>query len=184
MDSDDISARDRMEKQLAYLEHHPEVRVVGGQMAEFTEDPAKPVDMRCVPLEPDEILHTRRFKNPMNHVTTFFRKSHVLAVGSYEDYAKFEDYHLWAKLLHAGYQIGNISDNCCYVRAGTDAFQRRGGLDYFGHALRMQNFLIGAGMISLPHYVRNLCVRFAASVMPNGMRHFLMKKIMRRRVDS
>lgn len=38
MDADDISLPDRFEKQISYMAAHPEVAVVGGQIAEFIND--------------------------------------------------------------------------------------------------------------------------------------------------
>ena len=41
MDSDDISDKERFAKQIAYVEAHPEVDALGGDIAEFNEDPFK-----------------------------------------------------------------------------------------------------------------------------------------------
>ena len=41
MDSDDISDKERFAKQIAYVEAHPEVDGLGGDIAEFNEDPFK-----------------------------------------------------------------------------------------------------------------------------------------------
>ena len=49
MDSDDICAPDRFEKQLAYLESHPECDIVGGQITEFIDTPDNIVGKREVP---------------------------------------------------------------------------------------------------------------------------------------
>lgn len=185
MDSDDISLPDRMEKQLAFLEAHPEVSVVGGQIIEFDEDPSKPLDMRCVPEDMEHIQKTLRLRNPMNHVTTVFRRADVLAVGNYEDRYRFEDYHLWVKLISSGYQMANIPQCCCYVRAGADAFQRRGGYAYFRQALALQMDMRKAGLISIAEFIRNAAVWFAASVvLPSGLRGFLFKKFMRTDVPA
>ena len=48
MDSDDICLPDRFEKQLAYLEAHPECDIVGGQMTEFIDSPNNIVGRRDV----------------------------------------------------------------------------------------------------------------------------------------
>ena len=49
MDSDDICLPGRFEKQLAYLETHPECDIVGGQIAEFIDSPENIVGRREVP---------------------------------------------------------------------------------------------------------------------------------------
>lgn len=180
MDSDDISLPDRMEKQLAYVRSHPEVSVVGGQIVEFVDDPANPVDIRSVPLEMPQIRETLRFKNPMNHVTTLFRKSAVLAVGNYEDYPGFEDYQLWARLLAQGYQMANLEDCLCQVRVGLDMYRRRGGWRFFKNTYRMQRFLLERKLITAAQFLRNLIIRFSAAVLPNRLRGAMFRKVMRK----
>lgn len=53
MDSDDISVLDRCERQLKEFAEDDRLTVVGGNILEFTEDPAKPVSRRLVPSEVD-----------------------------------------------------------------------------------------------------------------------------------
>lgn len=184
MDSDDISLPDRMEKQLAYVRSHPEISVVGGQIEEFVDDPANPVDIRSVPLEVSQIRETLRFKNPMNHVTTLLRKSAVLAVGNYEDYPGFEDYQLWARLLSQGYQLANLNDCLCQVRIGADMYRRRGGLVFFKNTYRMQRFLLEQGLITVAQFTRNLAIRFSSAVLPNQLRGAMFRKVMRKEAKN
>ena len=69
MDSDDIAVPDRFEKQLAYLEAHPECDVLGGQIAEFIGDAAHVVGKRVVPCEHEEILMWLKGRCPFNHMS-------------------------------------------------------------------------------------------------------------------
>ena len=55
MDSDDLCLPDRFEKQLSFLECHPEVDIVGGQMTEFVNSPDNIISKRVVPLTNDKI---------------------------------------------------------------------------------------------------------------------------------
>ena len=55
MDSDDICLPNRFQKQLEYLENHPEVDIIGGQMTEFIDNPENIVGIREVPLSNDDI---------------------------------------------------------------------------------------------------------------------------------
>lgn len=184
MDSDDISLPDRMEKQLAYISSHPEVSVLGGQIVEFEKDPGCPVDMRSVPLQMPQIRETLRFKNPLNHVTIFYRKSAVLAAGNYEDYPGFEDYQLWARMLAQGYQMANLKDCLCQVRIGSEMYRRRGGWSFFKNTYRMQRFLLGQKLITVVQFLRNLLIRFAAAALPNRLRGAMFRKVMRKEVGD
>ena len=55
MDSDDICLPNRFELQLRYLEQHPDVDIIGGQMTEFIDTPDNIIGKRVVPCINDEI---------------------------------------------------------------------------------------------------------------------------------
>ena len=55
MDSDDISVLDRCERQLKEFAEDDRLTVVGGNILEFTEDPARPVSRRLVPCDNEGI---------------------------------------------------------------------------------------------------------------------------------
>ncbi len=78
MDSDDICLPGRFEKELAYLETHPECDIVGGQMTEFIDNPKNIVGKRMVPLTNEEIYKYMKSRCALNYVTVMFRKAAVL----------------------------------------------------------------------------------------------------------
>ena len=86
MDSDDISVPDRFEKQLAYLESHPECDIVGGQITEFIDSPDNIVGKREVPCSNEAIYQYMRSRCALNHPTVMFRKKAVLDAGNYQDW--------------------------------------------------------------------------------------------------
>ncbi len=181
MDADDIAVKDRMEKQLRFLEEHPEISVVGGQIAEFEETPDHIIRYRIVPETQSEILWKLKFSNPVNHVTVLFRKEHILSVGSYPHHPGFEDYHLWAKLLSEDYLFHNISDICCFVRADAHMLKRRNGIEYFKNTVKMEKLLREKKFISLWQYAINVVVRFGGTVvLPYSIRKTIFAKLMRK----
>ena len=181
MDTDDIAVPDRMEKQLALMAAEPDLSVVGGQIAEFQGNCENIIGYRRVPSSSEDINKRLRTKNPMNHVTVLFRKTALLAVGGYQHFPYFADYHLWCRLLADGYRMRNIPDVCCYVRMEEGAYRRRGGWQYFRHTLAMERYLKESGMISGSRFMMNVIVRFVGTVMvPNGVRAFLYKKLLRK----
>ncbi len=182
MDADDIALPDRMEKQLAFLEKHPQISAVGGQIAEFRENPSCIVDYRLVPTEPERIRNMACRRNPMNHMTVLMRKSKVLEAGNYRDLPGFEDYDLWARMLAKGQQLGNLADVCCHVRVGEKHYARRGGMDYFQNTIKMERILLDTEMITRRDYHWNVTMRFLGTVMvPTKLRGFLMHHLMRER---
>ena len=92
MDSDDICISDRFEKQLAYLEGHPECDIVGGQITEFIDTPDNIVGKREVPCSNEEIYKYMRSRCALNHPTVMFKKESVLKAGNYKDWFWNEDY--------------------------------------------------------------------------------------------
>lgn len=181
MDADDIATKDRMEKQLAFMTQHPEISVVGAQIAEFEETPDHIIRYRMVPECHKDILHKLKFSNPMNHVTVLFQKEHVLNVGSYPHHPGFEDYHLWTKLLSEGYLFHNLPDTCCFVRADAHMLKRRDGWTYFKNTVKMEKLLRKKKLISPWQYLVNITVRFGGTVLlPHGIRKKLFTKLMRK----
>jgi len=94
MDADDISLPHRFAVQVPIIESGADI--VGSGLVEFADDPDV-VATRTVPTDPDEIRRRARFATPFNHPTVVYRRSLVTGVGGYTDFAKMEDYLLWAK---------------------------------------------------------------------------------------
>lgn len=182
MDSDDLALPTRMAQQLAALEADPKLSIVGGQIAEFSEEPHNITGYRLVPRTHGEILAYAGFRSPMNHVTVTFRKRAVLAAGSYCDFGSFEDYHLWARMLAGGARFANLGQVCVCARVDQNTYRRRSGLAYFHRAAQMEAFLQACGLIDTARYWANLTVRFAGAVLaPNLVRRTLYNTLLRRR---
>lgn len=181
MDSDDICLPDRFEKQLAYLESHPECDIVGGQMTEFIDTPANIVGKREVPLTNEEIYQYMKSRCALNHVTVMFRKASVLRVGNYQDWFWNEDYYLWVRMMMAKCQFANIPDVAVNVRSGADQYARRGGMKYFKSEAGIQKLMLDNGLVSWPRYAYNVFGRWCVQVaMPNWLRGFAFQKVFRK----
>lgn len=180
MDSDDISRPNRCELQLQVM-RKGNFAVVGGALQEFYDAPGDSDVMRILPQKPQEIRAFAKKRNPFNHPCVMFRKESVLQVGSYEDYSGFEDYHLWVKLLKAGYSGWNIQQVILDMRVGNGMYGRRGGIGYMAAILKFQKFLKKESMIGTGIFIRNCIVRCVVCLIPGGMRKgfyriFLRKK--------
>ena len=181
MDSDDIAVPDRFEKQMAYIEEHPEVDALGGQIDEFIGEPSNIVGTRNVPLTDAEIKAYLKSRCPMNLVTVMLKKESVQKVGGYIDWYCEEDYYLWVRMTEQGMKFANLPDNLVNVRVGEEMYQRRGGMKYFKSEARLQEYMYKHGIISLPRYLYNVAGRFAVQVaMPNKVRSFVFQKLFRR----
>lgn len=180
MDSDDVSAPDRFEKQISYMEAHPDCDVVGGQMSEFIDTEDNIVGNRPVPCNNQDIRQYLKTRCPLNHVTVMMRKESVLKVGNYQDWHYNEDYYLWIRMALAGCRFANLPDTLVNVRVGKEMYARRGGWKYFKSEKGLQDYMLGHKMISLPIYCYNVLGRFVIQVaMPNKLRGFVFQKLFR-----
>ena len=181
MDSDDICLPDRFEKQLAYLEAHPECDIVGGQMTEFIDTPDNIVGRREVPLTNKEIYEFMKSRCALNHVTVMFRKEAVLKAGNYQDWFWNEDYYLWVRMMMAGCKFANIPDVAVNVRSGADQYARRGGKKYFDSEIGIKKLMLEKGMITRKEYVVNYVQRFIIQLLlPNSVRGWVFRTFARK----
>lgn len=166
MDSDDIAVPDRFERQLAYMNAHPDIAAVGGQIEEFAENPDEPQARRQVPTEPSEVRRRVRLRNPMNHMTVMYRKEAVLAVQGYPSVANVEDYLLWGKLLSAGYELANLPEVLVKARVGNGMVGRRIGKAYFRNEMKVQRMLLARGLSDPLAYMTYYGTRKVARMLP------------------
>lgn len=181
MDSDDICLPNRFEKQLAYMEAHPECDILGGQITEFIDAPCNIVGRREVPLSNEEIYDFMKSRCALNHMTVMFRKDVVMKVGNYQDWFWNEDYYLWIKMMMAGCKFANLPDTLVNVRVGKDMYARRGGYKYFKSELGIQWLMLKKKIISWPRFIYNVLGRWCIQVMlPNHIRGFVFRRMFRK----
>ena len=180
MDTDDISKPDRFEKQMKVFEEHPKLDLVGAWIDEFEGTPQHILSVRRVPETSEQIGAYCKRRCPVNHPVVMFRKSAVQAAGSYKHFPLFEDYYLWVRMLKNGAKFYNIQESLLYFRTSPDMFKRRGGLKYAMDELRFQSMMRKMGMIGWKRFVLNVSIRFPARIIPNSLRGFFYKKLMRK----
>ncbi|MDC9620352.1 glycosyltransferase [Xenorhabdus sp. XENO-7] len=136
VDTDDINKPDRFEIQYTYMKNNPNITVCGCHIAEFDKDPSDIKGYRCVPIG-DEINSTINKRNPINHMTSCFRKEHILSVGGYQHLTYMEDYYLWVRLYVKGFKLENLDKVLVLARTGKNMLKRRRGLIYFRSEIKM-----------------------------------------------
>ena len=148
MDSDDICLPYRFEKQLRYMDQHPECDIVGGQMTEFIGNADNIVGKRVVPESNEDIYKYMKNRCALNHVTVMFRKEAVLKVGNYQDWFWNEDYYLWVRMMMVKCVFANLPDVLVNVRSGEDQYARRGGMRYFKSEEGIQRLMLNKHLIN------------------------------------
>lgn len=124
MDGDDISLSDRFEKQVAFLDKHPEYAFVSSAMIYFDESGDY---ARNHPKEKPTKEDFRK-STPFCHAPSMIRLSAFQAVGGYTAEPKverMEDYYLWHKMYVQGLKGYNITEPLYKMRNDRNAFARR-----------------------------------------------------------
>lgn len=182
MDSDDICSPNRFELQLKYLELHPNVDIIGGQMTEFIDTPDNIIGKRIVPCDNEDIYDFMKNRCALNHVTVMFRKEAVLKVGNYQDWFWNEDYYLWVRMMIAKCKFANVPNVLVNVRSGTDQYARRGGRKYYESEKGIKKLQLENKMITKKEYLYFVSQRYILQIlMPNWLRGWFFRKLARKK---
>lgn len=180
MDSDDVSRPDRCERQLAVFQDHPEYSLVSGIVEEFS-DTVTNVSVRCiVPEHQNDIIAFAKKRNPFNHPCIMYKKSDVEAAGGYQDFYLLEDYYLWIRMIQQGFIGYNLQEPLLWMRAGSDMYKRRGGWKYVQSQRNLFKYMAQTGFITRNQYQIQSAIRLIGAVVPNWLRAFLFKQILRK----
>lgn len=166
MDSDDIARRNRFEKQISYLQQHPEIDVLGSFIEEFKTTPGDIGKIRILPLLHEEIRKFAKKRNPINHMTVIYKKEKALEAGGYWNYRIFEDYNLWYQMLKRGCRFGNLPEVLIDVRTGNNMIGRRSGFRYFQGEYKFFKQMKKDKFITMQHFVEAITIRFISRMLP------------------
>lgn len=156
MDSDDISDSERFERQIEYLEQHPDIDVLGTDIAEFDRSFDEKKRIRICPTEHGDIVKRAKTRNPMNHVSVCIKRSALEHAGGYENLLLLEDYYLWLKMIVSGCKLANIHESLVYVRVGGGFHSKRGSKERVDGWKVLQRYMLDHGMIGKIQAIRNI----------------------------
>tara|TARA_B100002049_G_scaffold232803_1_gene212493 strand:- start:185 stop:1072 length:888 start_codon:yes stop_codon:yes gene_type:complete len=126
MDADDISRPQRLERQIAYLNKHQNVAVIGSALDEINERGVK-VGARTMPASHKKIVRMLPRRCSLNHPTVTLRFA-VFEEGFRYDATlrNTQDYFLWIELAAHGYVFRNLKEKLLAFRRVNDFYKRRG----------------------------------------------------------
>ena len=108
-DADDASAPLRLEKQVHYLEAHPEVVAIGSSV-EVMDEAGKILHRHTVLLNDPELRQELLVRSPFAHGAVMFKRQAALEAGLYDQASwPVEDYDFWLRLSKYG-QLANLDE--------------------------------------------------------------------------
>jgi glycosyltransferase involved in cell wall biosynthesis len=128
MDADDVAEPDRFARQVAFLERHPDVDVLGASMRVITED-GVPAGYKTRPTSVDDVhgLLEHEITNPILDPTVMMRRDAFEAVGGYRSqFRTTYDYDLWLRMLPR--RMCNLPDAVVRYRQHAEQTTRRGAV--------------------------------------------------------
>lgn len=146
MDGDDCSRPNRLQLQVAHMQAHPEV-VVLGTAYEFIDERGRPYDTVSMPSTDRAIRHAMIRRNPFCHPSVMFRRSAILAAGGYLGGIHAQDYDLWMRLaLNPTLQFANLPQVCLgYRQTGVGTARKASSAYAAAAASQFRQFAAGAG---------------------------------------
>jgi glycosyltransferase involved in cell wall biosynthesis len=110
MDADDISLPNRLKIEIAFLESHPDIGIVGS-WADIIDESGRTIKKVCPPIDPAAIGWYLLFGNCMVHLTILMRSDLLKKMDCYgpgkNGYP--EDYDLWARAFFVT-KLANIPE--------------------------------------------------------------------------
>ena len=106
-DSDDVCLKDRLEKQVEFLEKNQDYGVLGSHTI-IIDGKGDKIGFRNYPLTNKEVQNKIVLFSPLAQPVATIRKSVLEDIGYYnEDFVRVQDYELWFRIAQK-YKVGNV----------------------------------------------------------------------------
>lgn len=118
MDADDIAYPERLEKQVRWMEEHPDISILGSSVNYFKETPGNGAISKQ-PSDDIDIKATLFISFTLLHPSIMIRKADLIKTGiNYNpDFRYSQDHALYLDCIKAGLKFANISEPLLYMRA-------------------------------------------------------------------
>ena len=164
MDADDISAPDRIMKQVEFLDANAEIAVVGTNRIIFDENGYHGI-RKSIEYPTEKFLLRGA---PFAHPTIMMRKKVYLDLGGYtvsEETVRAEDLELWFRFFANGYKGYNLQENLYYYHESENDLKKR-TISAGVQTAKVQ--LKGCKLIGFPRYSYVLALKpIVSALIPN-----------------
>ena len=123
MDADDICAPHRFEKQIQYLDNHPEIDILGSNAVIFHHERTdKSPEISDLPLLDKDIkAHFSLARGHMINPSTMWRHSSIKELGlNYAQTATAPDFHMWIQCALNGKTFANLPEPLLFYRVHSE----------------------------------------------------------------
>lgn len=173
-DADDVCYPERLALQVAYLDAHRDVDVLGAGL-ELITPTGETVAFRAYPPRHVMIARRMHLTTAIAHPTVMARRAAIVAAGGYDPAFRFaEDLDLWLRLLNRGVRFANLG--APLVRYRQDVTRRRSDHWRYNLLARRRNF-------ALSHALQRIMGIGALSVWthtPPGLQEVIFRKLILR----
>lgn len=136
-DADDVSSRERFEKQVAFLDANPDIALVGSWMTHIDGE-GDTIGITRLPTDPDRIAAALPISNEFCHGSIMARRTALQSLGGYrEQFTYAQDYDLVLRLSEQA-RLANIPDVLYRHRLALDmiSIKQRGRQSAFAEIAR------------------------------------------------
>lgn len=182
MDSDDISAPNRFEKQLLFLKENIDIDIVGTAMEEFNEAVGDLKRYKIGTQLHRDMVKNIKLRSPINHATIVFRKQRFVDGGGYMDGTLlFEDYAMFLRLWKFGLKFHNLQEILYYMRVGDglEVIARRSGIWYLRKEILFLKYAREIGVFSLFDQLKYAVLKFPIRLLPKRIVLAIYNKFLR-----
>ena len=124
VDADSVSMPERFKTQIKHLLNNKDIDVLGSMIEELQPEGKK--YLQKMPEKHEDCFSSFRYRNPINHPTTVFRKSFFSKAGFYPTkYYKDEDSALWLNGFLNGCIFENINKPLVQCKLDNELLSRR-----------------------------------------------------------
>ena len=123
MDADDICLPNRFEKQIQYLDNHPEIDVLGSNAVLFNHEQTdkSPVISDLPLLDKDIKAHFSLARGHMINPSTMWRHSSIKELGlNYAQTSTAPDFHMWIQCALNGKTFANLPEPLLFYRVHSE----------------------------------------------------------------
>lgn len=155
MDGDDTCHPTRFEKEIKFLDEHPEYAIVSTTMHHFDEMGIFRTGMASGEPKPSDYPKGV----PFNHAPCMIRTSVYKTVGGYSVSGKLlrqEDYHLWLKMYEKGFRGYMLNEPLYNMRDDRNAYARRNWISRRNEAYVKY---LACKMLNLPFWYYMYCLK-------------------------